>query len=457
MKYKLAVLFALLALGWVVHNPVVAQESVVEDQPGQGFDEKSLTDEQKKNVEVLDRTLEIIRTQFFDKKTYAGQDLKDLRARYISRVAQADPGEPVHKVIREMLGEFKVSHLTIIEQEAYDNHFAPEMDNTKRRQVGFDITEFDKGEYFVSDVLIGGAADKAGVKRGDRVIELEGVPVAGHELLVDAGGDPGLPNQHAHFFIRNPGDGKLNVKLQRHANDKDLIDIEIEPTNMNMIQATKNSVTIIEHEGRTFGYIRFWHFLHDGMTSALKRALKREWELCDGIIVDLRGRGGSPMVMNACFAPFGEPPAMSRFPGMPPQRMNYNMPKWDRPVVALQDAGSRSAKEVYAHNWKYLDIGPVVGESTPGAVLGSTFAQLPDGSYLLYPAQNPRDLSYGKVELEGNPVEPTHPVKDLLQYAGGTDTIKEAGIKVLYGLVKDLPIPTKEDPNDDSPEAEEEF
>ena len=457
MMLRTILLSCLLLFGWVIHKPVVAQDTVAEDQPGQEFDEKALTDEQKENVEVLDRVLEIIRTQFFDKKTYAGQDLKDLRVRYIARVAEAEPGVAMHKVIREMLGEFKVSHLTIIEQEAYDDHFAPEMDNTKRRQVGFDITEFDKGEYFVSDVLIGGAADKAGLKRGDRVVELEGLPVVGHELLVDAGGDPGLPNQHAHFFIRNPADGKLNVTVQRHANDKKLIELEIEPSNMNMIQATKNSVTIIEHEGRTFGYIRFWHFLHDGMTSALRRALKKEWELCDGIIIDLRGRGGSPMVMNACFAPFGDPPPMSMIPGMPGRRMNYNMPKWDRPVVALQDAGSRSAKEVYAHNWKYLDIGPVVGESTPGAVLGSTFTQLPDGSYLLYPAQNPRSLSYGKVELEGNPVEPTHPVKDLLQYAAGTDTIKEAGIKVLYDLVKDLPIPTKEDPDKDSPEAEEEF
>lgn len=456
MKSKAILLSCLLLFGWMVHNPVVAQDAKFEDQPGQGFDDKSLTEEQKKNVEVLDRMLEVIRTQFYD-KNYGGHDLKDMRARYISRVAQAEAGVPLHKLLRELLGEFKVSHLTVIEQEAYDNHFAPEMDNSKRRQVGFDITEFDKGEYFVSDVLTGGAADKAGMKRGDRVIELEGLPVAGHELLVDAGGDPGLPNQHAHFFIRNPGDGVLNVKVQRNATDKELIELEIQPTDMNMIQATKNSVTIIEHEGRKFGYIRFWHFLHDGMTSALKRALKKEWELCDGIIVDLRGRGGSPMVMNACFAPFGEPPPMARFPGLPPQRVNYNMPKWERPVVALQDAGSRSAKEVYAHNWKYLDIGPVVGESTPGAVLGSTFTQLPDGSYLLYPAQNPRSLSYGNVELEGNPVEPTHPVKDLLQYAGGTDTIKEAGIKVLYDLVKDLPKPTKEDEHKDSPEAEEEF
>jgi C-terminal processing protease CtpA/Prc len=179
--------------------------------------------------------------------------------------------------------------------------------------------------------------------------------------------------------------------------------------------------------------------------------------MCDGLIIDLRGRGGSPMVMNACFAPFGDPPPVSSYPGMPRNKIDYGMPKWNRPVVALQDSGSRSAKEVYAHNWKYLDIGPLVGESTPGAVLGSTFSELPDGSYLLYPATNARDLSWGKTELEGNPVEPTHPVKDLLEYAAGQDTIKEAGIKVLFEKVKDLPPPSNEPEKDDSPEEEEGF
>jgi carboxyl-terminal processing protease len=452
---KRALLAMLLLIGWVTYVPAIAQQAAAEDDGGGVFDESKLSEAQKKNVAVLDNMLSVIRGRFYDKK-YRGLDLKDIRARYVARAASAEAGVALHKVLREALAEFKVSHLTIIEQEAYDDHFAPEMDNTTRRQVGFDITELAAGEYYVSDLLTGGAAAKAGVLRGDRVIELEGKPIAENPLLVDAGGDPGLPNQHAHYFIRNPADGVLNVKVQRVADSKEMLDIEVTPSDINMIQASRNSVCVIEHEGRKFGYIRFWHFLHDGMTAALKRALKKEWEMCDGVIIDLRGRGGSPNVMNACFAPFGTPPAMSIFPGMPAREVDYGMPKWNRPVVALQDSGSRSAKEVYAHNWKYLEIGPLVGESTPGAVLGSTFQQLSDGSWLIYPAQNVRDLSYGKVELEGNPVEPTHPVKDLLQYAAGQDTIKDAGIKILYGLVKDLPAPTKVDPNA-GPEEEEEF
>lgn len=455
MKIRsLMILIALLAGALTVHTPMTAQDALAEDDGGAAIDESRLTDQQKKNVEVLDAALRVIRRGFYD-KNYGGHDLDELRARHLRDVVNAEPGEELHKEIRDLLGEFKVSHLTIIEQEAYDNHFAPEMDNTKRRQYGFDLSEMSPGEFFISDILTGGPADLAGLKRGDQVIELNGVSVADSPLLLDAGGDPGLDGGHPHFFIRLAEGDTLTVKARRHANDDEPATFSVDPDEINMIEATRNSVTIIEHEGRKLGYIRFWHFLHDGMTRALRQALQDEWELCDGLIIDLRGRGGSPMVMNACFAPFGDPPPVSRFPGMPPRQFDYRMPKWDRPVVALQDAGSRSAKEVYAHNWKWLEIGPVIGESTPGAVLGSTFTQLPDGSYMLYPAQNPRNLSYGNVELEGNPVEPTHPVKDLLKYAAGADTIKQAGIKVLYELVKDNPKPEpKKDPDFENEEEE---
>ncbi|MCA8946251.1 MAG: hypothetical protein KDB29_08490, partial [Planctomycetes bacterium] len=167
MKYRLLFLLVLCFSGLSVHSPTLAQDTVAEDQAGAGFDESKLTDAQKKNIEVLDGMLDVIRRGFYDKK-FGGHDLKQMRARYLKRVAMAEPGVPLHEVLRELLSEFHVSHLTVMEGEAYTDHFAPEMDNSKTSQVGFDITELDKGEFFVTDILTGGAADKAGLKRGDR-------------------------------------------------------------------------------------------------------------------------------------------------------------------------------------------------------------------------------------------------------------------------------------------------
>ena len=451
MARRLLLLLIVVLFGFAALAPVTAQE-----QPTKPDGEKTeeLTGQQQANLEVLDAVLKAIRTRFFDKK-YRGKNLRKLRTAYLKRAKDAKPAEPLHAVINDMLAEFKVSHLTIIEGDVYQVHFEPEMNNTLSLRHGFDLSELRDGEYFVSGILQDSAAESAGLKRGDRIVLVNGDPIEDSPLLVDAGGDQGMGG-NAHYFIRVPkGDtGEILLGIQRNASDEKLTSIKITPSLINMIHATRKSVAVIEHRGRKFGYIRFWHFLHGGMASALKRALKRDWTLVDGIIIDLRGRGGSPMVMNRCFAPFGKPPSGLGYPGMRRVR-DWGMPTWKRPVVALQDAGSRSAKEIYAHNWKYLEIGPLVGESSPGAVLGSGFIPLPDGAYLLLPQTEAAALTYGRVRLEANPVKPTHPVKDLLAYAAGTDTIKEAGIKVLYELVKDLPAPKEE--AEELEEVEEDF
>jgi len=420
------------------------------DDSAPSVDESALEENQRANLDVLDAVIARIRTGFYD-RTYGGKDLRDLRARYAPRVIDVEPGPPLHRVLREMLGEFKVSHLTIIAGDVYEQYFAGEMDNTLRRQAGFSLVELAPGELFVAGILHGSAAESAGLLRGDKVVRINGQPAIASPLLADAGGDPGLPGKPA-YYPRNPEDGsEVVLDVRRTADADELIEIRVTPEPINMIAASRNSIRVIEVDGLKLGYIRFWHFLHNGITNALRRAINNDFAECDGLIVDLRGRGGSPAVMNACFLPFGDPPPMR---GMGRVRM----PNWDRPVVALQDGGSRSAKEVYAHNWKWLEIGPLVGESSPGAVLGSTFFTLPDGSRLLYPAQRVSTLTYGNVDLEGNPVEPTHPVKDLLPYAAGVDTILEAGAKILADLCREAPerpAPTR--PSRGMEEAEEDF
>ncbi len=395
-------------------------------------EEPALTTTQKSNVAVLDALLRNVRQSFYDKK-FGGHDLNTLREKYLPAVLDSKPGAALHKVLNGLIAEFKVSHFGIMEGDVYNVNFVPEMNNTFSVRPGFDIGRIH-GEYFVANVYQDSGAEHAGVLRGDRLVLVNGQPIEESPLLVDAGSDPGIPGE-PHFFLRVPDDmTELSLGVQRKRGDEKLTAITLKPTAINMIYSTKKSVSVIEHKGRKFGYIRFWHFLHEGMTNALRNAIKKDWKDCDGAIIDLRGRGGSPLVMNACFAPFGKPPAMGRMFG---GGGNYNMPVWGKPVIALQDAGSRSAKEIYAHNWKYLNIGPVVGETTPGAVLGSSFVELPDGSQMIMPMQDAAIYCYGNVRLEANGVPPTHAVKDLLAYSQGVDTIKEAGIKVIYDLVKE--------------------
>lgn len=420
-RWILVAALALAGVMFVAPAPTAAQDKKEEPQ---------LTAVQKSNVAVLDALIRNVRQNFYDKK-YGGLDLNKLREKYLKQVVDSASGAPLHKVLNQLIAEFKVSHFGVMEGDVYNVNFVPEMNNTFSVRPGFDIGRIH-GEYFVANVYQDSAAEHGGLLRGDRLVLVNGQPIEESPLLVDAGSDPGIPGE-PHFFLRVPDDlTELTLGVQRKRGDEKLTAVTLKPTAINMIYATKKSVSVIEYKGRKFGYIRFWHFLHDGMTTALRNAIKKDWKDCDGAIIDLRGRGGSPLVMNACFAPFGTPPSMGRMFG---GGGNYNMPRWEKPVIALQDAGSRSAKEIYAHNWKYLNIGPIVGETTPGCVLGSSFVELPDGSQMIMPMQDAAVYCYGNVRLEANGVAPTHAVKDLLAYSEGVDTIKEAGIKVIYDLV----------------------
>ncbi len=450
---RLAPILAALLLTATIALPAVADPAIEKADPS------ALTAAQQGNVKVLDGVLSAIQRQFYD-RDFSGLKLEDLRARYLDKVLAVKPKTPLYGVLNEMLGEFKVSHLALVEPEVYALYFEPEFTNGVTLRPGFEIARLGD-EYFVASLHQGGAAETAGLLRGDRIVRINGLEAARSPMLVDGGSDPGIPGA-PHYVICCPIEAPertLTLEIQRKRGDKELTTVKIEPALGSLIESTRNSVAVIEKDGRKLGYIRIWHVLHEEIARILSFAIRKKFADCDGMILDLRGRGGNIAVMNAVLEPFGEaPPQPDRRGRM--RRQVTGMPKWTKPVVGLIDSGSRSAKEVIAHNWKYLEVGPLVGETTAGAVLASNFARMPDGSQLLLPVSAVQNLAYGNVKLEGNGVKPTHPIADIVAYAQGGDIIKETGIKVLLEKVKavktDKPAPLQPEVPDE-PATEEQF
>jgi len=86
---------------------------------------------------------------------------------------------------------------------------------------------------------------------------------------------------------------------------------------------------------------------------------------------------------------------------------------WDRPVVLLINTRSYSDAEVFPHAFRALKLGPIVGEQTPGAVIGTTEATLSDGSGFRVTRTGFRNLD--GTNQEGNGCMPDHVVVPTIE------------------------------------------
>lgn len=366
---------------------------------------------EKPRIKTFDEAWKTTRDRFYDKKKIAAT-WEALRDKYRPLAKEAKTQEELIDVTNRMLGELKVSHLVLMSKAAYQEHMLPEMGADPTPQVGFEAVEQDGG-LFVRSILEGGPAEKAGIRRGDRLVKIDGVPAKKSERLEKAGSDPGLP--WAPLWFVEAGDAESVTLTVESEKGKPRV-VVVKPEPISAVMATKNSVKVVKYQGMKFGYVHVWHFLVAPMYETVSNAMAKDFRKCDGLLLDIRGRGGSPIVMNAILGLF-------------------RTGAWDKPVVLLVDDRSRSAKELFTWFWQKENLGPTVGRTTEGAVLGSQFFPLSDGSCLLCPVVDGRQYTRGTT-LEGVGVTPDHVVEHPLPWANGYDEIVEFGKERLAIEVK---------------------
>jgi carboxyl-terminal processing protease len=352
-------------------------------------------------IETFDECWGMVKKRIYDKKMN-GRDWDALREQYRPLAEKAETQDELIAITNRMLGELKLSHLVWMSKDAYEEHLLPEMGGEAKPAIGFEAIEID-GKLFVRSLFEGGPAEKAGIRRGDRLVKINGVEAKKSKLLALAGSDPGLPWPPLWFVEAR----KKPVALTIESKPGETREVSVQAEPISGVVATKNSVRTVKYKGMTFGYVHTWHFLVPDIYGTVSNAMKKEWKSCDGLLLDIRGRGGSPLVMNAIMGLF-------------------RTGAWSKPVVLLVDDRSRSAKEIFTHNFMKENLGPTVGRTTEGAVLGSQFFKLKDGSCVLIPVQDAAFYTKG-VRLEGKGVTPHLVVEHPLPYANGYDEILEFG------------------------------
>lgn len=382
---------------------------------------------------VFDEIATVVEEQFFDSQMN-GLDWDALTGEHRARITPQMGRENFAHEVNAMLDQLKTSHTQLVTQDSpawyqlagiflpgnavMEEQLSPYLTDGVPVYAGIGIMLEERPEgQFIIGVVDGHPAAEAGLLVGDRVLSVEGEPF--HPLHSFAG-RAGQPT--ATTIERSPGERRTFSVIPALLDGVTMFE-----------DAMRASAEIIPYGEADLGYIRVWSYAgstyQDILTNTLLYGALRE---ADALILDIRGGwgGASPVYLNL----FAE------------QRMSFtSIPRdappisfgsaWVNPVVLLVDEAARSGKELLAHGFRTMDIGPIVGERTAGAVVSGRLNVLSDGS-LLYVAV--ADVRVGNERLEGRGVAPDIEVPFDPAYAAGADPQLERALDAAADLIGEV-------------------
>ncbi len=334
----------------------------------------------------FDKVWRITRDHFYDRKMN-GVDWAAIGDRYRPLAEAATSREELADVINRMLRELKASHIGYYTPDDFEFYFLPSVFGRERQeppveQIGV-TGERTRGGYLVSAVLDGSPAAMAGVHVGDTLVQAGGQP------FTTVGAFRGHTGNSMLLLLDRPGQGRLTVVVKPVR----------ETIQQPFLQATERSIHVIDTGGKRLGYIHLWCMTSDRFRALFASALTDKLANTDGLILDLRdGFGGTPTgYTDPLFVPDVRIESEDR------GRRTGGHVAYNKPVVAVINNGTRSAKEYLSYVLKKTGRATLVGTRTAGAFLGAIGFPIGADGFLELPVLN---LSLDGTRLEGRGVSP---------------------------------------------------
>ncbi|HEV2358205.1 MAG TPA: S41 family peptidase [bacterium] len=269
---------------------------------------------------------------------------------------------------------------------------------------------------FVEDVFPGSPAASAGVRRFDRIVEVDGKSLKNVNVI------------DASQMIRGPSGSTASLVIQRGSQSTPLSVVRA-PIRVPPVEARFASPGV--------AYLKVFGF-SQGAGRSLRDAIVRleHDQTVKSAILDLRGNPGGLIIEAASVAGIFLPPrtvlARIRERGQQPSvlRTSGTTLLEKAPLVVLIDAQSASASEILAGAFRDYQRGTLVGEKTAGALGGSVTVALPEGgmSVTVERIQTPKNTAVEAVGIVPN-VPVTLSVADMER---GQDTQLEAALRALH-------------------------
>jgi tricorn protease len=353
------------------------------DRSDRGVSDRLEVDLQEQNARKFDELTRTLGIMFYH-PTMKGLDWPALVERYRPLAASArTPGEFEH-VANRLLGELNGSHLGVYAPDEADRPMA-----VRFGRLGIETQVVDDG-FEVLDVLPTGPAGvgEMRLKKGDVITHLDLEPV---EV------DQPLETQ-----LANTVDREVAVQVTRLGVPKTLL---LTPRAYGMVNAAAYADWVEgnrrEVEKLSAGRLGYLHVRGMDATSleAFERDLYAAAEGKDGLVLDVRDNGGgwtTDRLLAALLYPqhaYTIPRGMRdsseadrrgmRRGGYPQDRLFIQ--RYNLPANLLANQKSFSNAEIFAHAFKNLGRGTLIGEQTAGGVISTGLFTLVDGTRVRLP------------------------------------------------------------------------
>jgi len=368
-----------------------------------------------KLLAVYDHAMQLTRANFYD-QTMRGLPWDEM-VQAGRRTLGNHPDEAHLKtVVNGVLGQLHASHTVFLsdaDQEywALQSIFSGHLDGYRVRQIGAWFSRRGS-RWFVRNVFPDSPAERAGLRRGDEIITVDGAPLA-----------------PVKSFTRLQPNEKANVAFRRLPWEKPrtvAVPTVLASFQEGLLRTVQDSKFLYDVRGKKVAYVALPAGTHAAFRTALTQAVSQAESTADALVLDLRdGFGGADL---AYLDPFFDMPKAASPKG------GVQKAVFDKPLVLLIDGGTSSGKEWLAWFVKKQGRGTLVGTRTAGAFLAGKLFDVAPRRFALYLAV--ADTQKLSTNLEGHGVEPDIPVVGGLMYAAGIDPQLKKALEVAASKAK---------------------
>ncbi len=288
--------------------------------------------------------------------------------------------------------------------------------------VGISLTRSDQGPI-VTEVFPSSPAAAAGLRRGDRIVEVDGQPLAGRPLADAVQMIRGPRGTEVRLAVRRAGASRpLEVRLTRAQVSVDAV--------LGGLSANRAGL----------GYLKVRTFSDEAPDQAARVLGVGTSSDVRGWIVDLRANTGGSLaavlqIAGAFLGPDAEVGFEVNRQGEHSRLVaDGTQVVQDVPLVVLVDRDTASGAEILAAALRERRGARIVGLPTAGNVGVATLVPLPDGSALQITERRYLTSSGGAIEKSGIQPDVVVEVPDADLEAGRDPQLQRAG-EILAGLV----------------------